>query len=80
MGVACSVMFTIFIWCAPHNLLELSVKIGQVAVTAAKGNLRYHLVGGGEGITCRIDPQLCQMLHGAYTNGFLKASHKIAFT
>ena len=80
MGVTCSVMLSVFIWRASHNLLELSVKIGQIAVTAVKGNFRYHFVGGGECIACRIHSQLCQMLHSAHANGFLEASHEIAFT
>ena len=80
MSITGLVLFSIFIWSTPHNLFKLSVKIGQIAVAAVKGNIRYHFVGGGECIACRIHSQLCQMLHSAHANGFLEASHEIAFT
>ena len=46
---------TVFFRRTAHDLFELAVKIGQIAVAAGKSDFRYHFIGTGERITCSID-------------------------
>lgn len=62
-----------------HFFQELSVEIGEIAVTAAKGDVGDFVSGGGKRVADRIQPQLCQMFDSADAGGFFKAFHKIAF-